>query len=89
MSAGGIIAGALGLALLENVLSHPQAWGRVSSAASGIQGAERRFLSPYVPAFGAANPTTPTPGASSQPTPTPKPGIHPVSLTAPQGVTLA
>lgn len=68
-----IVIGALGLALLENVLSHPQAYGRISDLLSGLDAAESRFLSPTAPLFGPWSSGAPSmwsvAGASAGPSP--------------------
>lgn len=52
MKVSRVVMGGVGLALLENVLSHPQAWGRISSGLSWLDGAEARFLDPTIPLLG-------------------------------------
>lgn len=73
----GLLAGALGLAFLELVVSNPAASGRLGSAATGIGDVVRRFLSPAVPLFSPAAPksssssTTPAPATPAPAYPSP------------------
>lgn len=57
-----IAAGAVGLAVLDGIVSRPTSAGNVGGVLSGAGRAVRWFLSPAVPAF-----STSTPAASASP----------------------
>jgi hypothetical protein len=51
MSWEGFALGALGLAALDLIVSHPAAYGRLGAVAAGAGSLVERFLSPTVPLF--------------------------------------
>ncbi len=79
--------GALGLAVLDAVVSRPAAAGRVGGALSGVGTIVRKFISPAVPAFAPSTPPTaappPTAPASVAPLPFPaypSPAVAPAAF---------
>lgn len=52
-----VAVGAMALALLDAVLAHQGAAGRLGSGMAHFGAAVQRFLSPAIPAFSTAQPT--------------------------------
>jgi hypothetical protein len=57
---GGLMVGALGLAVLEGVISRKQASSNVAGVLSGAGSAVKRFLDPTVPLFSTSTTKTAT-----------------------------
>ena len=65
-SYGGLLVGALGLAVLDAVVSRPQAASNVGGWLSGAGGLVKRFLDPTIPLFATtAASTTSTTGSTT------------------------